>query len=464
MRFRLFGVNVEIQMSFWITSILFGLFLHGANADVARGTAVVTWTLVVFVSVLVHELGHALAVMACGVAPEITLYALGGLTRFRPVLPLRRIQHVTISLAGPFAGFALGGIVVGLLHAFPGYAARLPPVADLAARDLRWVNFGWGIINLVPVLPLDGGHVLEHALGPKRAQLTSGISTLAGFLLAALFVYLRMPWGAVVFGLAAVQSYRRFTEAGSAEALPEVTPPNLAAALRSARRALEEEDLERAASLAQRVLEDGAPRSARREALEVIAWTHLLSDRGETAADVLEEARRFGEPDAGLEGAVLLARRDLTRARAVLEAARAKGDGRKAVIGPLVQVLIAQGEVGRAAELALSIIDVLSEDDARKMADLASRHGVFAPAARLYDAIFQRLRLPDDAYEAARAEARSGRPDRALDMLRRAVAAGFRDRARVLSDAALAALPTLDAVLPATLVGETPCPPVRPVP
>jgi Zn-dependent protease len=461
MRFRLFGVNVEIQMSFWISTLLLGMFLHRADQDVSRGTAVVTWTLVVFVSLLVHELGHALAVMAYGVAPQITLYALGGLTQFRRVPPLGRVANVVISLAGPLAGFALGGIVVGAMHFVPGLAARLPPVGALAVRDLEWVNFGWGVVNLVPVLPLDGGHVLESTLGPKRIQLTTAISCLVGFLLAALFVHVRMPWAAVVFGLCAVHSYRRFVEAGnvqaSAPAIPERTPPEQQALLLAARHALGEEDLERAASLAQRVLEEGAPPGARRDALEVIAWTHLLSDRVDTAAEVLAEAShdggRGGEEkvvlDAALEGAVSLARGDLVHARAVLQAARAKGDDRKSVVGPLVQVLIAQGEVARAAEEALAIVDALSEEDARKMATIANQHGAFAQAARLYEAIFDRLRQPDDAYEAARAEAQSGRPERAVDMLRRAVEAGFHDRARVLSDAALAALPALDAVLPA---------------
>jgi Zn-dependent protease len=457
MRFRLFGVNVEIQMSFWITTILFGMFLHPADPDVSRRVAVVTWTVVVLVSVLVHELGHALAVMAYGVAPQITLYALGGLTQFRRVPPLGRFANIVISLAGPLAGFALGGIVLGAKHFVPGLAGRLPPVGVLAAHDLVWFNFVWGIINLLPVLPLDGGHVLEHTLGPKRIQLTAAISCLVGFLLAALFVHLGAPWAAIVFGLCAVQSYRRFVEAGNVQASPpavsERTPPEQQAMILAARHALGEEDLERAASLAQRVLEEGAPPGARRDALEVIAWTHLLSDRVDTAAEVLAEASRTGGEtvvlDAALEGAVSLARGDLVHARTVLQEARAKGDHRKSVVGPLVQVLIAQGEVAKAAEEALAIVDALSEEDARKMATIANQHGAFAQAARLYEAIFDRLHAPEDAYEAARAEAQSGRPERAIDMLRRAVEAGFRDRARVLSDAALAALPALDAVLPA---------------
>jgi Zn-dependent protease len=453
MRFRLFGANVEIQMSFWITSILFGLFLQRPEQDVPRREAVLTWVAVVFVSVMVHELGHALAAIRLGLKPEITLYALGGLTRFQPSPTLTRLHHILISLAGPFAGFALGGLVFAAVRFVPHLAAHLHATGELAVLDLYWVNFGWGIINLIPVLPLDGGHVLENALGPKRAQLTAAISTFVGFLFAALFVHFGQAWGAVLFGLSAIQSYRRFAlGGGDAEppsAGPEPTPPELRALLTAARRALADEDLERAASLAQRALESGAPPDARREAFEIIAWTHLLAERLDAASDVLEEARRIGAPDAALEGALLLARGDKVKARAVFEEARSRGDARKEVVGPLVQLLIAAGEVSAATEVALSIVEVLSDDDVRRMARLASEHAAFGPAARSYEALFARHRLAEDAYEAARAEAQSGHPEDALAMLRSAVAAGFDDRARLLSDAALASVPALDALLPA---------------
>ena len=464
MSFRLFGVNVEIQMSFWITSVILGL-RYLSDPDVPRG-AIGVWVAVVFVSVLVHELGHALAVLRHGIEPQITLYAMGGLTRFQPFhdgAPLRRRDQVLISLAGPFAGFALGALTLAALRLFPHAFAGASTLRRFAADSLLWVNFGWGIVNLMPVLPFDGGHVLEHTLGPRHTQLTAAISTLVGFLLAAGFVYLRAVWGALLFGLSAVQSYRRFArpvpEAGAAPDPQEPLSPELAARMRAARRALGEEELDQAATLAQRVLEEPIPSSARCEAMEVIAWVHLLQGRPEVAAEVLAQARRFGAPDAALEGAVPFALKDHARARQVLEAARARGDDRKQIVGPLVQILIAGGEVGRAAEVALAVVDTLSDDDTRHMASLAATHGAFAPAARLHEAIFERRHLAEDAYEAARAEAQAGSPERALALLRRAVEAGFSDRARLWSDAALATLqaspagespepPALDAVLP----------------
>jgi tetratricopeptide (TPR) repeat protein len=379
---------------------------------------------------------------------------MGGLTRFQSVLPLRRRSRVLISLAGPFAGFALGALTLAVLRFFPHAFAGASTLRRFAAYSLLWVNFGWGIVNLMPVLPFDGGHVLEHTLGPKHTQLTAAISTIVGFLLAAGFVYLGEVWGALLFGLSAVQSYRLFTRAApeeggrDRETVPDAqapVPPELAALLRAARNALGNEELERASSLAQRVLEgDGGtiavPPTARSAALDVIAWAHLLEGRPEVAAEVLAQIRRIAVPDAGLEGAVLFALKDFPKARQVLEAARAKGDDRKQIVGPLVQILIAQNEVGRAAELALAVVDTLSDDDTRQMAALAVEHRAFASAARLQEALFDRRHLAEDAYEAARAEAQGGSPERALALLRRAVEAGFSDRARLWSDAALATL------------------------
>ena len=90
-------------------------------------------------------------------------------------------------------------------------------------------------------------------------------------------------------------------------------------------------------------------------------------------------------------------------------------------------------------------------------------HGAFAASARLYEAISSRLHQPEDAYEAARAEAQGGRPERAIDLLRRAVEAGFSDRARGLvrrraGDAARDPRPRGGAAPAVTVGGGAPVP------
>ena len=74
MGFRLFGVNVEIHFTFWFTTLLLGPGLSGKFEP----RHALTWTAVVFVSVLVHEFGHAFAVKLQRLEPEIRLHGMGG--------------------------------------------------------------------------------------------------------------------------------------------------------------------------------------------------------------------------------------------------------------------------------------------------------------------------------------------------------------------------------------------------
>ncbi|MDC0744231.1 site-2 protease family protein [Polyangium mundeleinium] len=474
MNFRLFGIDVEVQASFWFTTVLLGINF----VDLSRGPAgllpLAVWALVVLVSVLVHELGHALAIRRHRIQPEITLYLMGGVTRWQQVLPLRRIDHILISLAGPFAGFAFAGLFFGFdywldHHAPAQVAARVPTIGRFALDVLIYVNLRWGLINLLPVLPLDGGHVLEQALGPRRVRLVAGVSMLAGFGVALYGLRSHNLFLAVMFGMLAFQSLRRLQTLGPGDTEEDPRPhapapdtePALSGELLSlllrARQAVADEELGRARSLVQEIFSyeqrtgEPLPPRGRREAFEVLGWVALAADNVDEAAQRVAEARKLGEVDPALVGAVHLAKRELSAARRVLEAARASGDDRKEIVGPLVQILLEQGEVARAAAIAYDIVDSLSEDDARKMAKLAFDGRAFDWSARLSEAVFERQKSAEDAYEAARAHAQDGAYERALDMLRKAVEAGFSDRSRVWSDKALEALRArsgLEAVVP----------------
>ncbi|HSO00261.1 MAG TPA: site-2 protease family protein, partial [Candidatus Nanopelagicales bacterium] len=163
--FRLFGIPVDVQPWFWLTATFlnYRLLSNPGYSGAQKARLMAVWLGVVFVSVLVHELGHAVAIRRHRIDPEITLHGMGGSTSWRTVLPLRRIQHIFISLAGPFAGFAFAGVIF-LLQWGLAPLWRMPELAHYAIQNLMWVNVAWGIFNLIPVLPFDGGHVLEHAL------------------------------------------------------------------------------------------------------------------------------------------------------------------------------------------------------------------------------------------------------------------------------------------------------------
>jgi hypothetical protein len=268
----------------------------------------------------------------------------------------------------------------------------------------------------------------------------------------------------MIVGMGALQSYQRFQALSRdgvassreqsndllekpAEPKPkeDPVPPELHAQLMAARAALEADRFDEAGTIAELVLTADPPPSARQDALHIVGWAHLLEDRPEQAARVVAAIERHGEVDLALVGAVLLARGDDGSARELFETARANGDDRKEVVGPLIQILIRQGEIARAAAIAFDIVDSLSSDDARQMAELAFDKGAYEWASRLSEAMFERTGRPEDAYDAARSRSLEGDAEGALNLLRRAVAAGFSDAARAWSDAALERLRSEDS-------------------
>jgi hypothetical protein len=134
-----------------------------------------------------------------------------------------------------------------------------------------------------------------------------------------------------------------------------------------------------------------------------------------------------------------LAEGNVAAARAVLESARARGDHRKEVFGPLIQALIAQSDHARAAAVALDCEEQISTEDLRQLAGMTLER---APSwgGRLSEIAFKRESVADDAFDAARGFARAGDVGRAVDLLRRAFAAGFSDIQRVKDDDTLGKL------------------------
>jgi stage IV sporulation protein FB len=190
LRFDLLNIPVRVHPMFWLMGLILGS--SGSSKDLRP---IAMWIVTVFVSVLVHEMGHALVIRGLGVQPWITLYGMGGLTshrggRFTPA------KQILVSLAGPVAGFALAAIVVAAIKAsghsiyflvgWPYIIQPLvsdfsnPALSDLV-HDMLFVNIWWGLLNLLPILPLDGGHVTNEVLNicyPRGALKVSLIVSL----------------------------------------------------------------------------------------------------------------------------------------------------------------------------------------------------------------------------------------------------------------------------------------------
>ena len=159
MRFTLFGIPVHVQPIFWLVALMLGLPGGTGRRELAE---LAIWIGVLFVSILVHELGHATAMRVYGRAARIELWGLGGLTHWGPGPPVTPGKNIVVSLAGPGAGLLLGAVV----FVVAGSAEPAPEsLASVLVSQALWINVGWGIANLVPMLPLDGGHVTESLGG-----------------------------------------------------------------------------------------------------------------------------------------------------------------------------------------------------------------------------------------------------------------------------------------------------------
>lgn len=234
--FRVADVPTRVHPGFWLAAFLLGI--GGEQFDFKR---TLMWVAAMFGSILVHELGHALVIRRCGWRPHIVLYMLGGLAVYQPdeypswqAEPTDRTKaRVGIALAGPAAGF-LFGLAVVLLMLATGHG-------DFALACLRWsvglpaspgglsnarledlvffliqINLVWSLINLLPVLPLDGGQVAHELISQQhpyrgvekslRLSMTAALVTAVAAL--AWFQDRHGVFLAIVFGVLAYNSYR----------------------------------------------------------------------------------------------------------------------------------------------------------------------------------------------------------------------------------------------------------------
>ncbi|MFP5488471.1 MAG: metalloprotease [Acidimicrobiia bacterium] len=154
--FRLFGFDVHVRAGFVIFLVLIAMINPSTfGLWVAVGIAGFT---------LLHELGHAVAARRAGADAEISLDFLAGYTSFRSRRPLTRPQQAGITAAGPFTQISISVVVLLALGANP---LSLDSVreSDLTYA-IWWAGPVIGVLNLIPVLPLDGGHLVHTALEP----------------------------------------------------------------------------------------------------------------------------------------------------------------------------------------------------------------------------------------------------------------------------------------------------------
>jgi Zn-dependent protease len=292
MDLKLGSIPVQITGRFLFMALILGINeLNPAKLGI--------WLVVVLVSVLIHELGHALIGKAFGLVPRIVLHGMGGHTFFEadPSKPSRGEigtgKSIAISLAGPFAGFlfALVVIIAQLAGVHPTH-----PLARHALGLLFAVNIGWGIFNLLPMLPLDGGNVLRSILtaitkdkGDKIARIIS-VAIAAGI---GLYALKTSQWWVlylgVLFGFQNVQSLRQVGQSRVDQAL--------ATAIEKAYQALDRKEPKEAIALLEPALVPSASADLRQVGLRVYVVSLMKEGLWPEALNVIERERQLINAD-----------------------------------------------------------------------------------------------------------------------------------------------------------------------
>lgn len=202
---RLAGIRVGANWSLLVVFALITWSLAAAQLplEVPHQPAAAYWAVAVvaallfFVSLLAHEMGHALLARAMGIEIEgITLWLFGGVARFRADAAGAGAE-LRIAAVGP--GVSLGLAVVFLLLGSALGAAGAPALVVAGAGWLGVVNAVLGIFNLLPAFPLDGGRVLRAVLWMRSGRRRA--ATDAATRVGAVFAYLMIGLGIVFFFL-----------------------------------------------------------------------------------------------------------------------------------------------------------------------------------------------------------------------------------------------------------------------
>jgi Zn-dependent protease len=229
LNFRLAGFPIRVTPWFWIGSVLLG-WSASNNGD---PQLLLAWVLAVFTSILIHELGHAVAFRYFGISAHVVLYQFGGLAVPNQAFGRSRTRsdnrfgEILISFAGPLAQFLAATALAVILWA-SGYGVPLAGFVgtwlDLPSEPVLHpihayiflayfldVSIYWALLNLLPIYPLDGGQIAREffLLSGSRDALKYSLilSLLAAIGMAVRGFTSDNFYFGVLFGMLAYSSY-----------------------------------------------------------------------------------------------------------------------------------------------------------------------------------------------------------------------------------------------------------------
>lgn len=425
---KVLGIPTKIDPSFWVLSF-FIASSRGLNLSL-----ILEWLAVVFISVLFHELGHALIGRRFGLSPQITLYSMGGRTSWSDGRETSPAKDLAISLAGPAAGFLLGGIC---LVAGPAVLTAVPSeLLKVAYRDLIWVNIGWGVFNLLPIVPLDGGHVLltlEGWLTKRRDQIIShSISLLACFALVYLAFTRRLTWVAILgvwFGYsnATILLNRLKTSRDS----------KLESKLGEAREAANAGNLDAALAISSEIKTRALSARMRSEASRLLIFIFIQQKRLKEAEEELTRFIGLYGPEHFLQGVLGYEKGEMREAIPDLKKAFEQSSDYQVGL-MLSQALMAEKRYAEVLDLChLSVMSQSLLPLSLNLQTDAFQNDQFEISGKAGALAYEAKPDPTVAYNTACAFARASDLAQALVWLEKAIASGFSDKNLLATDSDL---------------------------
>lgn len=200
-RFRFLGIPITVEPWFWLTMAFIGGGLSANSTEALLRVALFVFA--GFISILIHEMGHALVIRKFGLPTQITLTTFGGYAA-HPAGILSRKKSFLVTAAGPAIQIVFG-LLVWLI-----YVNSTMPSNNIEyfVFILAAISIIWAIFNCLPIFPLDGGQMLASILGPRRAK----VLHMTGIICAVIIGLIGLNFGyylvLVFMGLFAWQNYQ----------------------------------------------------------------------------------------------------------------------------------------------------------------------------------------------------------------------------------------------------------------
>jgi Zn-dependent protease len=182
--FRIQGIPLRIHPSWFVILGLatvgfqqqYGAQFAGQASPFSLWLLALATALLLFVSVLLHELGHSLVAIAHGVkVRSITLFLLGGVATVERECSTA-LAALQVAAAGPLVSLVLAGLLLLASHS----VSHLSPLAGEMVQQLGALNLVLGLFNLLPGLPLDGGLIVKALVWQYTGSQRRGIQVAAG--------------------------------------------------------------------------------------------------------------------------------------------------------------------------------------------------------------------------------------------------------------------------------------------